>query len=266
LLGGSGFEKGIGSRIWSLLHGVDPSEVKEATDYPTQISIEDTYKGLKTIEQITDELHKLARSLVRRIRTDLLTVIPESQVAGAGTERWVARPKTLRLSIRSWPADDSSESRNFSRISRSGLVPNFLLDTKAEIVDIAHRLVVESLLPLFRRFENSGSPQWNLQLMNICVANLVPSATENKAGVGRDIAAMFKNQDEALRPFRITSSPECEKETDDDEADGSAGVTNSQDFATDSYWGDARALACPICGFILPPFAQVAHARYHSME
>ena len=28
LLGGPGSEKGIGERVWALLHGVDPSEVK----------------------------------------------------------------------------------------------------------------------------------------------------------------------------------------------------------------------------------------------
>ena len=41
-LGGPGAAKGIGQRIWGVLHGVDNTEVMEGRDLPSQISIEDT--------------------------------------------------------------------------------------------------------------------------------------------------------------------------------------------------------------------------------
>lgn len=39
ILGGPGVSKGIGSRVWGLLNGVDDSEVSKAKDVPQQISI-----------------------------------------------------------------------------------------------------------------------------------------------------------------------------------------------------------------------------------
>ncbi|KAI1869065.1 uncharacterized protein JN550_006052 [Neoarthrinium moseri] len=42
VLGGPGTEHGIGLKVWNLLHGIDNAAVKEASDVPSQISIEDT--------------------------------------------------------------------------------------------------------------------------------------------------------------------------------------------------------------------------------
>lgn len=39
LLGGSGFQRNIGSKIWNLMHGIDDSAVSRAKDFPRQISI-----------------------------------------------------------------------------------------------------------------------------------------------------------------------------------------------------------------------------------
>lgn len=205
LLAGPGSEKGVGVRIWALLHGVDNTEVKEASDVPSQISIEDTYKGLETLAQITQELHKLAFSLVRRLRVDLLASELEANVeSGEDAKKWIARPKTLRLTIRSWPAAGKSENLNYnSRISRSGPLPNFVFDLKTDIESIGDRLVTEALLPLLRRLQGEKGTKWNLQLINVCAANMVVGAAEDKTGAGRDIANMFRTQDEVLRPWRV---------------------------------------------------------------
>ncbi|KAF4456785.1 DNA polymerase iota subunit [Fusarium austroafricanum] len=202
LLTGPGSEKGVGARIWGLLHGVDATEVKEASDVPSQISIEDTYKGLDAMAQITEELHKLSCSLLKRMRTDLLVFDDGADTPGA--QKWIARPKTLRLSLRTWVALHSTQGHNYGRISRSGPLPNFVFDYKNDIDHIAERLVSEVLLPLLRRLSPEKGQRWNLQMLNICVANMVVGAADDKTGAGRDISVMFKRQDEVLKPFRVT--------------------------------------------------------------
>lgn len=255
LLAGPGSERGIGARIWGLLHGVDPTEVKEASDVPSQISIEDTYKGLETLGQIVEELHKLSHSLIRRMRVDLL--VNDELVGG---QKWLARPKTLRLSIRSWPTGGpaSQNNMNYNRISRSGPLPNFVFSIEDDIEQITERLVAEALLPLLRRLQTEKGQRWNLQLINICATNMVMGASENKSGAGRDISVMFKRQDEVLRPWKIAQDDhvaEVEPQVEDDLEAG--------DSDTSFSWEAADSLACPQCGHLIPPFAVAAHIRFH---
>ncbi|KAI1506325.1 hypothetical protein F5X99DRAFT_366296 [Biscogniauxia marginata] len=228
-----GSERGAGEKIWNLLHGVDHTEVKEATNVPTQISIEDTYmsKPLNTMAEITGELHALSVSLVRRMRVDLTDTDPyatESSTTDTSTSkrRWLAYPKTLRLSTRTRPkpgSNNSSSSSNdyhssFSRSSRSAPLPRFVLnlssDSTAADVDvdgIASRLVSESLLPLFRRLHPERQQQGlNLALINICVTNMVMVAGEENTGAsagGRDIGRMFRTQEDKLREWTVYVTP-----------------------------------------------------------
>lgn len=258
LLIGPGAERGIGTRIWSLLHGVDPMEVKKASDIATQISIEDTYKGLETMSRIIEELHKLSCSLVRRMRVDLLSDDENADLYGA--KKWLARPRTLRLSIRSWPQTGSLYSQSFSRTSRSGPVPSFIFETKVDIEHIAERLVSETLVPLLRRLSGEKGQKWNLQLINICVANMIPGAADDKTGVGRDIANMFRKQDEVLSPWRITMSPE-NMNNGDDESEESV----FDDADSGEAWETTEQSICPECRHSIPSFALPAHLRYHEM-
>lgn len=258
LLVGPGAERGVGSRIWGLLHGVDPSEIKEASGVPTQISIEDTYpKGLGTLALVLEELHKLSYSLVRRMRVDLL--VPDENAEVPGAQRWMARPRTLRLTIRSWGPLNPARGHNSGRISRSGTLPGFIFDLKDDMDHIAERLVSEALLPLLRRLQPEKGQRWNLQLINICVANMVAGAADDKTGVGRDIAAMLKRQDEVLRPFQVISDPEGElqEELEDSDVEG--------DDADDMSWEMSENVPCPQCGHSIPPFAVLAHSRYHEL-
>ncbi|KAJ4254934.1 hypothetical protein NW762_009732 [Fusarium torreyae] len=260
LLMGPGAEKGVGARIWGLLHGVDTIEVKEASDVPSQISIEDTYKGLDTMAHITEELHKLSCSLVRRMRTDLL--VPDDGADTSGAQKWMARPKTLRLSLRSWAYLQSQQGHNYGRVSRSAPLPNYIFDLKDDIDHIAERLVSEALLPLLRRLSPEKGQRWNLQMLNICVANMVVGAADDKMGAGRDISVMFKRQDQILKPFQVTEDREVaqgeeptqgESEGDDEDLD-------------DEDWDTGDKVSCPLCGHSIPLFAIPAHQRYHEME
>lgn len=251
MLAGPGAENGVGARVWGLLHGVDYTEVKEASDIPSQISIEDTYKGLEGMAHITEELHKLSCSLVRRMRVDLLA--PDEGADEVDAQKWIARPKTLRLSTRSWPPSNSAQTLNYSRISRSAPLPNFIFDLRTDMEHIAERLVSEALLPLFRRLQSEKVAKGSLQLMNICVANMVVGAADDKTGVGRDIGVMFKRQDEVLRPWRITADEDVEESLAFE--DGDEGMS----------WEDTKSPACEICGHAIPYFAVAAHTRYHEL-
>lgn len=256
LLANPGAEKGIGTKVWGLLHGVDTTEVKVASDVPSQISIEDTYKGLDTLPQITEELHKLSCSLMRRMRIDLLALDPHARVPGA--QRWIARPKTLRLSVRCWPARQGHGiGRDFTRISRSGPLPTFVFNDSEDIDGMAQQLVAETLLPLLKRLHEDHGQKWNLQLINVCVANMVACAADESQGVGRDISVMFRKQDEILQPYRLAPVA-------DNNFDASL-VSEESGWQSGCEDEDENHSTCPTCGHRLPDFAMAAHTRYHKM-
>ena len=216
ILGGSGSPKGIGAKVWGLINGVDETEVEKARNIPRQISIEDSYIRLDTMEEVKRELLMLATSLLRRMHLDITVMsndkshrLPQDEEltssANAKAHRqWLAHPRTLRLSTRPRPPrnPDGSFHRSFNRISHSGPFPNFVFDMKGDLADSANRLVSESLIPLFRKLhpEKSG---WNLSLMNVAVTNIVPAAAGGKEGSGRDIGKMFKMQDDVLKSFKV---------------------------------------------------------------
>ncbi|KAF4123816.1 DNA polymerase iota [Geosmithia morbida] len=258
VLDGTGAEKGVGSRVWALLHGVDPTEVKKTSDFPSQIGIEDTYPrlSLSTMPQITEELLKLTCSLIRRMRTDLLEHSDIEPTSNGG--KWLARPRTLRLSIRSW---HQMQNQSFGRSSRSSPLPGFVFDTKEAIEEIAENLVSQYLVPLLRRLNSERGSKWNLQLINICVANMDPGVGSDKSRVGRDIGSMFKNQEETLKPWKIVESdvPPRETETEPDAESETATAEVGRG------WETAGHASCPRCGCLLPTFALPAHLRFHDM-
>ncbi|KAI0202986.1 hypothetical protein F4808DRAFT_49235 [Astrocystis sublimbata] len=230
-----GAERGSGEKIWNLLHGVDPSEVKETSDVPTQISIEDTYmsRPLQTPADVVRELSALAASLIRRMRVDLtetdltpMATTPTGMTtADPPTPHWLAYPKTLRLSTRTKPkatthrgtnsntapSPSVPEAPNFNRSSRSTSLPSFVFQFASSSPsphppseEIAARLVSESLLPLFRRLHPERHGGWNLALLNVCVTNMVVVANEassSGAAPGRDIGRMFRTQENKLREW-----------------------------------------------------------------
>ncbi|GAP92372.1 putative impB mucB samB family protein [Rosellinia necatrix] len=225
-----GAERGGGDKVWGLLHGVDASEVKETGDVPTQISVEDTYmaRPLQTPAEVARELHALATSLVRRMREDLTEADVEfpttTTTTTTTTTRWLAYPKTLRLSTRTKPkqtvgsssAAAAAEAPSFSRSSRSAPLPGFAFHLSSAgapaCEEIAERLVAETLHPLFRRLHPERRGGWNLALLNVCATNMVPVAggagtgTGTGAGAaapGRDIGRMFRTQGDVLREWTV---------------------------------------------------------------
>ncbi|KAF1350465.1 DNA/RNA polymerase [Lizonia empirigonia] len=273
VLGGPGTPHGIGARIWDLLNGCDDTQVNQAREVPRQISIEDSYMRLDTMEDVIKELRLLANSLLKRIRTDLVEhdAEPSENLAAVNTtatQRWLAHPKTLRLSTRPRPPQnpDGSRNRSFARISKSAPMPNFIFSLKDTVETLSERLVREALIPLFRQLhpEKQG---WNLSLVNLAATNMVEGASE-KGGVGRDIGKMFKRQEVALAPFRVCDEPGGTTQlmfgSEDAPTPSQEGDLFAEDTWEDDGMLDTNMYRCDECGAIMPLFAMGAHDRWHS--
>jgi DNA polymerase iota len=270
ILSGPGSQKGIGGRIWDLINGVDETEVGKAKRVPSQISIEDSYTRLDAFEQVKKELLMLATSLIRRMHADLTEEeedfdIPET---GQSQRKWLAHPRTLRLSTRPRPPmnPDGKRSRSVNRISRSAPMPNFVFNLNESNEALAERLVQEALIPAFRKLhpEKSG---WNLSLVNVAVTNMAETAAETKDSEGRDIGRMLRRQDEVLKDWRVVDR---EPLSEDDPTIPNASRNDSDSSPYQDTWEsddsvDDSTHICEICGNMMPLFAVAAHDRYHSM-
>jgi DNA polymerase iota len=270
ILSGPGSQKGIGGRIWNLINGVDETEVGKAKRVPSQISIEDSYTRLDTFEHVKKELLMLATSLIRRMHADLTEEEEDYDMpeAGQSQRKWLAHPRTLRLSTRPRPPlnPDGKRSRSVNRISRSAPMPNFVFNLNENDESLAERLVQEALIPAFRKLhpEKSG---WNLSLVNVAVTNMAETAAETKDSEGRDIGRMLKRQDEVLKDWRVLDR---EPFSEDDPTIPNASRNESDGSPYQDTWesddsADDSTHICEICGNVMPLFAAAAHDRYHSM-
>jgi len=240
----------------------------------------------------------LATSLIKRMRTDLLQ--DDDDRDSGNTKRWIAHPKTVRLSTRPRPPlnSDGTRARSFNRISRSGPLPNFVFNIKeGTFIDaIVEKLVQETLIPMFRKLHPYPSG-WNLSLVNICVTNMVQTASDGGKGGGRDIGRMFKRQEEVLKEWKVEDKdvppdfiPEkTEFESQDVvQADPSAGnevldsfMEGSEDVISPTQttnedqgdWEDEEVEddngnreKCNECGAVMPGYAMAAHERFHNLE
>ncbi|EME49435.1 hypothetical protein DOTSEDRAFT_40641 [Dothistroma septosporum NZE10] len=223
LLAGPGSAHGIGSKIWCLLHGVDDSEVSCARPVPTQISIEDSYIRLDTTPDLLRAMTALARSLITRMRIDLMASTDEFEAADHTSEddehstddakpapstankRWLAYPKTLRLSTRPrLPLQpDGTRERSFKRTSTSASLPSFMFNLNDNVDALAEKLVKEALTAMFKKLhpERAG---WNLSLVNLAVTSMAEAAGNSKTANGRDISSMFRRQESVLKNFKVT--------------------------------------------------------------
>ncbi|KAL8381035.1 hypothetical protein RB595_005363 [Gaeumannomyces hyphopodioides] len=306
LLRPSGMEKGIGEKTWALLHGQDFSEVKEASDIPTQISIEDTYAsaGLNTAAQVKRELTKISVSLITRMRADLAEDSDSSSIGAARTagadaaQKWIAVPKTLRLTTRprhDGSPEDREQNYNHGRASRSQPIPGFLLGLTRPVDQLAQRLVEETLMPMFHRLATprpgGGRGGYDVGLLNVCVANVTMAAGDGAGSSGRDIAAMFKRRDEFRREFTVhddtpeekqqpsptvsTSSPKLLHSCDENaQENGLLEMSGLGDVEDDLFeggdeldlWDGQDTQRCRMCGHAIPTFALEAHYRYHLLD
>ncbi|KAK6438973.1 hypothetical protein LTR95_004818 [Oleoguttula sp. CCFEE 5521] len=243
LLAGPGSPHGIGYKIWSLLHGVDDTEVSQMRTVPRQISIEDSYVRLDTMPELLKELDGLAKSLLTRMRIDLLGVEDDWDEDNSASiapllKKWLAHPKTLRLTTRPRKAllADGTRPRSFKRISHSAPLPTFVFSLSDTIDVLADKLVKEALAGMFRKLhpEKAG---WNLSLVNLAVTNMAETGGESKTANGRDISGMFRRQEDVLKDFRIVE--DAAEEVDDIDAVREIGSAVSI-ATTDDVWDDGE--------------------------
>jgi DNA polymerase iota len=287
LLAGPGSQHGIGQRIWCLLHGIDDSEVSQMRTVPRQISIEDSYVRLDTLPEVHRELDTLAKSLLTRMRIDLLgdeddeePQMPEGEetdevkVITTDGKKWLAHPKTLRLTTRPRQAllPDGTRPRSFKRISHSAPLPNFVFGLSESVDSLAEKLVKESLIAMFRKLhpEKAG---WNLSLVNLAVTNMAETAGNSKTANGRDIGNMFKRQEGVLKEFRVVEQDDAAVEdtwsTGVEDVHQAVGEDEEEEEAQDDWDAeedDEDGETCEVCGVRLPSFAMVAHRRFHSAD
>nr|POE46919.1 dna polymerase iota [Quercus suber] len=307
LLSGPGSPHGVGYKIWCLLHGVDDSEVSLAKAVPSQISIEDSYIRLDTMPELLKELEMLSCSLLKRMRLDLVAdeeilAQPDSHDAEEleselnPPKKWLAHPKTLRLSTRPRQPlqPDGTRVRSFKRISHSSALPPFVFNLHDAIDVLAAKLVRETLLGMFKRLhpEKSG---WNLSLVNLAVTNMVETAGPSKTASGRDIGAMFRRQDDVLRDFIVREDaspapptppvPEIapsdvmpddpgrsdmakapERDSDEHEMEEEDGRGEDGGWDEDVAGGEEEHELCGLCGERMPSFAMMAHRRFHQPD
>lgn len=307
LLGGPGSPRGIGGKVWGLIHAVDDTEVGKARKVPRQISIEDSYIRLDTMLEIRKELKMLASSLIKRMQLDLTEAddeddppTKEEEQASASVtttehkvpvvRRWIAHPRTLRLTTRPRPPPnpDGSRMRSFNRISRSCPMPMFVFSLTDSVDALSEKLVNETLIPAFRKLhpEKSG---WNLSLVNVGATNMAEAATDSKDGAGRDIGRMFRRQTDVLKEWKFEDRDIAPSEDEDGYADIASPntielkkdgdpchvsratllSTEDESLADDAWDSEEEASdygqACSICKAVIPSFAMLAHERFHAM-
>jgi DNA polymerase iota len=286
LLAGPGSQHSIGQKIWCLLHGIDDSEVSQMRTVPRQISIEDSYIRLDTLPEVLRELDTLAKSLLTRMRIDLLgdedddeprmpegEETDEAKTVKTEGKKWLAHPKTLRLTTRPRQAllPDGTRPRSFKRISHSAPLPNYVFGLSESIDSLADKLVKESLMAMFRKLhpEKAG---WNLSLVNLAVTNMAETAGNSKTANGRDIGNMFKRQEDVLKDFRVVEQDDVvvedvECDAGVEEVDRAVCDVEEEEEAQDDWDAgdddDEDGETCEVCGVRLPSFAMVAHRRFH---
>jgi DNA polymerase iota len=278
ILGGPGSPKGIGGRAWDLINGIDDTEVGRARHVPRQISIEDSYTRLDTFEEVKKELLMLAGSLIRRMHTDLL----EDDDEGVSRKRWLAHPRTFRLSTRPRAPlnSDGTRARFSNRISRSCPIPNFIFSLTTSIDALASKLVNETLIGMFRKLhpEKSG---WNLSLVNVAVTNMAEAAEGKEGGGGgrgKDIGRMFRNQESVLKEWKVEDKDVPPSDNGgavasaDEHGQGHSETPINIKYTEDETWEGSESedehssFSCPLCGARIPQFAIQAHETFHGME
>lgn len=308
---GHGFPRVTGLKVWGLLNGIDPSPVTEARELPTQISIENSYGCLERLDDLRRELHTLSIRLINRMRIDLTvsatktfndgspqTTTDESQNS---EQRWLAKPRTLRLSTR--PSRSSSFSKtsgsksfnSMARASRSCPMPQFIFSFQQSMEALADTLVKDALMPLFQKL-HPPCKAWKISLLNIAATNMVTvqasspfvaSADQQhySGTAGQNIGNMLRGMqaEVKLTPGESTIAQDVSKAQRLDgssvvitpgivdargtESVGTTGMYHDEDgWMSDSEDAITPDQKCDICSVYMPSFAADAHRKFHQLS
>ena len=181
-------------KLYGWLHGVDTAPVTQASLIPAQISIEDTFRSLKGAKQVEQVLIQLVTKLITRIHIDLLSPLPPQTTStptpSTSLQRWLAFPRTFRLSLR--PRDMAGPYS--ARVSKSAPLPRYVFARDSCAEALAGRLVKEVGLPLLRKMGKVGEGE--LQLVNVAVVNMEESKGGGAVMARVGIEQMFAGRGE----------------------------------------------------------------------
>ncbi|KAF8420052.1 hypothetical protein EV426DRAFT_613232 [Tirmania nivea] len=181
-------------KLYGWLHGVDTAPVAQASLIPTQISIEDTFRSLKGTKQVEQVLIQLVTKLIRRMHIDLLSPLPtptrSTPTPTTSLQRWLALPRTFRLSLR----PRGMAGPYSARVSKSAPFPRYVFARDSCAEALAGRLVREVGLPLLRKMGKMGEGE--LQLMNVAVVNIEELKRGEAVMAEVDIEKMFAGKNE----------------------------------------------------------------------
>ena len=300
ILHGLGGAKDLGSKIHGLIRGIDNADVAKFRTIPTQISIEDSYLCLDNQEKVGRELLKLSQSLINRMYLDLSepsvgdhsTLLNDSIADIMGTlvtkdeplsRRWLAVPRSLRLSTRSTKNLEAKYPGSHSRVSTSVSLPSFVL-SQGSLQDLSSRLVREVVFSMFKRLHPK---QFRLSLLNLAVVNIVATAGEGGRNArSMDIGQMFWEQSivpsdrsaesrDVPQPSNSVNTMSGAWEQAGNTPSRLVPVAGSEDQivypsqGTDDGFLDnidqdlTLEDSCKLCGAIMPTFAKEAHIRFH---
>lgn len=227
------------THIHSLLCGADATPITEAPLFPTQISIEDTFRPEthRTLASVTPVLTKLITKLLQRMQMDLLT----------SSQTWLAHPRNLRMSIR------RHETGGWNRTSRSTLLPSYVFSLSTQVPQIASRLTEETALPLLKKLLPAPPMKWSLQLLNVAAVNMAASERSGKRGI-KGFFSSGAVPTTSNKPISATPS-----------ADETAELSEDEHFFSDYSSDDPTATTpCFLCNTPVPDFAREAHTRFHA--
>lgn len=263
-----GGNSGLGRKMWGWLYGIDNSRIEAAPIIPTQISIEDTFRPgkLTNLTELAHILKQLTLKLLQRMHTELI---------GPGGEKWLAHPRNFRLSVRF-----HQKNLNFSRVSKSAIMPRYIFSLTTAIESNAERLVKDVALGLFKKL--CRDKRWELQLLNVAAVNMVDG---NSGGDIREIFTSRKvdwqEKENKKREKYGNNGPENhseeegeegeeEEEKEEEEEEGEEDWNDG--FMPDGDGGGGRGPVgfedndpCLLCGARFPIFALEAHKRFHDM-
>ncbi|KAI5800064.1 hypothetical protein EDC01DRAFT_628578 [Geopyxis carbonaria] len=241
-----------GRKIWNLLRGIDESPVVAAPVYPTQISIEDTFRpgSITTFAQLTKVLHRLLTKLLQRMYSELTIPSVSSQ------KKWIVSPRNFRMSVRL-----HDRVQNFSRCSRSSAFPGYTFSPTTSLERIAERLIDDIALGLFRKL--CTERHWDLQLLNVAAVNMVGEGTEKG-----DIGYIFKNliTENGLNEAVSVSNSGTNANNNNSEERELDGKFVDEEFYEDDEDEDedsGQSVVCEVCRVAVPIFAVDAHRRFH---
>ncbi|KAK9479793.1 hypothetical protein V1514DRAFT_327400 [Lipomyces japonicus] len=238
------FKHNNGHRLWDLIHGIDNSCVRPTAEIPTQVSIEDTFMSLSSLDELKPVLHRLSESLLARMRIDLKS-----------NGLWIGYPSRIRLTLRHRASDYGA------RISKSEVIPSTVFKDERDVREVASVLVERVVMPLFKKLVHDAR-SFDIVLVNIAAVNIESSPVQAK-----DIT-LFLDRQKRPNANKILNQQVKKSRVDEGVSESSSDEQNADwideaDEDNQYDYDDCGHQLCGLCGTRMLTFAVDAHMRFH---